>query len=68
MPTIALPTPYQLNTIAAISSDFVLKSEDAVAMVRRWYGDGTEEVGWKGKGMPQHTRWVHSTAYTLQNN
>ena len=64
MPTIAVPTPYQLYTIVAASSGFRTKSEDIATKVRRWYDDGTEEVGWKGKGMPQHTRWGHSTAYT----
>ena len=43
MPTIAVPTPYQLNTIATASSDFRTKSEDVAAMVGRWYGGGGVE-------------------------
>ena len=39
------PTPYQHRTCAASSSDFVTKSEDALEEVRRWYDDGTAQVG-----------------------
>ncbi len=44
-PTSSVPSPYHRPTIAATSSDFVLKSEDAVAMVLSWYGVGTAMVG-----------------------
>ena len=39
------PSPYQLNTIAAAPSDFIAKSEGALELVRRWYGEGTALVG-----------------------
>ena len=32
-------------------------------MVLSWYGDGREEVGWKGKAIPPHPRRDYSTAY-----
>ena len=38
--TCFVPSPYQPKTIAAVCSDFGLKSEDEAALVRRWYGDG----------------------------
>ncbi|GEM_PF-7126475 len=43
-PTITLPTPYHRRTIVAASSDFSAKSEDAVKLVRRWYGVGVAMV------------------------
>ena len=46
------PSPYQLNTIAAAPSDFIAKSEGALELVRRWYGEGTALVGWV---RPQYT-------------
>jgi|GEM_PF-4370341 len=41
--TWAVPTQYHRPTRAASSSDFVLKSEQSVAMVGRWYGAGGEK-------------------------
>ena len=45
-PTVGTPysPPYHRRTWAASCSDFVTKSEDAVELVRRWYGDGTSMV------------------------
>ena len=40
----SVPSPYHRRTWAASCSDFVTKSEDAVELVRRWYGDGTSMV------------------------
>ena len=40
----AAPSPYHRRTRAASCSDFATKSEHEATMVRRWYGDGTEEV------------------------
>ena len=42
----AVPTLYQRYTWAASSSDFVTKSEDEAAQVRRRWGEGGELVGW----------------------
>ena len=40
---IAVPGPYLRRTWAASSSDFVTKSEDEAAQVRRRYDDGVEQ-------------------------
>ena len=47
--TWAVPTQYHRPTRVASSSDFVLKSEHAVAMVGRWYGASTEEMRLGGR-------------------
>ena len=43
--TMAVPAPYHRRTCAAAPSDFIAKSEGALELVRRWYGEGTALVG-----------------------
>ena len=51
-PTILTPPPYLRRTSAASCSDFVTKSEDALELVGRRYGEGVELT----LGCPLHSR------------
>ena len=56
-----VPSPYQLNTCAAASSNLVAKFEDAAAQVLGWYGDGRAMVGRRANGIPAVKRGMEGS-------
>ena len=45
-----VPSPYQLNTFAAASSNLVTEFENEATQVLGWYGDGRAKSRRRGQG------------------